>query len=338
MRKNLLILLLMAFILSSCNLPGVPDKIVENLPGNNNWITINSDGAPTPTPFLPIELDPSLPLPTSMAQQPPIDLPTGLPNRPDGQVNILIMGSDFRPGQGYRTDVFMLLSLYPKQGTASVISFPRDLWVYIPGIGDQRINVAQPYGGFELSKSMLEENFNVTADYYIMTNFQGFKSIVDSLGGINVIAAQNLSDHCDLPQSDGQRNCHAYTGSNYMNGETALWYVRSRYSSSDLDRTRRAQEVILALFDKLMSLNAVSRVPELYSIYINSVETDLTVEAVIPLLSLASQLISDPSKIRRYAIGSEQVTPYIMPDSGANVLLPNYEAIKILINNSAFTP
>ena len=138
----------------------------------------------------------------------------------------------------------MLLSLYPDSNTASIISFPRDLYVFIPGVGNQRINVAQPYGGFELTNATLQENFGVSADHYIMTNFSGFKSIIDSLGGINVEVGNYLSDQCSLSQADSAGYCTVYPGINFMNGETALWYVRSRYSTSDLDRTRRAQEVI----------------------------------------------------------------------------------------------
>lgn len=342
MRKLVPIVLISVFLLSACNLPSM--AIIDNIvpPKNITWVTKDPNAAATPTPFQPIVIiEPTATATPSSPTEVPSPTPTFTPTevqRPAGQVNILILGSDYRPGSGYRTDVFMLLSLYPNQGTASVISFPRDLYVYLPGIGNQRINVAQPFGGFALSQATLEENFGVTADRYIMTNFDGFKSIINSLGGINVEVGQYLSDHCELPQGGAEKICTVYAGTNYMNGDTALWYVRSRYSTSDFDRTRRAQEVVFALFSKMMSLDAVSRIPELFAAYNYAVETDLSVTDIVPLAPLASSILLDPSKLRRYAIGLGQVTPYILPESGANVLLPNYDAIAELIKQSAFTP
>lgn len=333
---------LLLIVMTGCNLPGYSSIAVIPRNSEVEWISRDPNAPATPTPFLPVIEDIQTPQPELNSDQ-KIDeegvIPTvSKPKRPEGQVNILVMGSDFRPGSGYRTDVFMLLSLYPEEGTASVLSFPRDLYVNLPGIGNQRINVAQPFGGFELSKATLEQNFDVTADYYIMTNMQGFKGIVDNLGGITVNVGAYLSDHCELPQGDANKYCTVYGGPTYMNGETALWYVRSRYTTSDFDRTRRAQEVIYAIFEKLMALDAISRVPDLYNLYISSVETNLTATDIIPLVPLASKILSDPSKLKRFAIGPEHVTPYVLPDSGANVLIPNYDLIQEVIYESAFKP
>jgi LCP family protein required for cell wall assembly len=341
MIKKIAILFLSIFLLlTACNLPGLNSVAPFPVTAKVNWLTPAFDAAATPTPFLPImEVIETPILPNQIGNEEPVVVPTDTrPKRPDGQVNILILGSDYRPQSGYRTDVFMLLSIYPNEGTASILSFPRDLYVYLPGVGNQRINVAQPFGGFELSKATLEENFDVTADYYIMTNFQGFKGIVNNLGGITVNVGQYLSDTCDLPQADANKYCTVYAGPTYMNGDTALWYVRARYTTSDFDRTRRAQEVIYAMFDKLMSLDAISRVPDLYNLYLSSVETNLTLSDIIPLMPVSSQILSDPSKLRRYAIGPEHVSSYVLPDSGANVLIPNYELIERIIIDSAFTP
>ncbi len=338
-KKRAIIIFSLMILLTACNLPGLGSTFPIPSKSQVKWVKYDPNAAPTATPFLPLMQDLSTPEPeieeTSDVQVVPTE---SKPQRPDGQVNILVLGSDYRPESGYRTDVFMLLSIYPKEGTASILSFPRDLYVYLPGIGNQRINVAQPFGGFPLSKATLEENFGVTADNYIMTNFQGFKGIINSLGGITVNAGAYLYDHCELPQGDAEKNCTIYAGPNYMNGDTALWYVRSRYSTSDFDRTRRAQEVIFAIFEKLMSLDAITRVPELYNLYLSSVETDLTLADIVPLMPVTSQILSDPSRLRRYAIGLDQVSPYVLPDSGANVLIPNYELIDELIFDSAFTP
>ena len=126
--------------------------------------------------------------------------------RPTEQVNIIILGSDERPGAGFRTDVLIWLSLNPAESTASIITFPRDLYVKIPGHEDNRINVAQAFG-FETLQNTFYTNFGVIPDHYILTNFSSFVDIVDSLGGIDVDAGREMRDKCDLPQG-GERLLH----------------------------------------------------------------------------------------------------------------------------------
>jgi len=338
MKKRIFLFIAFTFILTSCNLPSYVNFSFDSGISQVSWVKNDSNAGPTATPFLPVMEEVQTPEPDQNTEEADAIPTETVLQRPEGQVNILILGSDYRPDSGYRTDVFMLLSIYPNEGTASLLSFPRDLYVYLPGIGNQRINVAQPFGGFELSKATLQENFNVTADYYIMTNFQGFKGIINSLGGVTVNVGNYLSDKCDLPQADAEKYCTVYAGPTYMNGDTALWYVRSRYSTSDFDRTRRAQEVMYAMFEKLMALDALTRVPELYNLYSSSVETNLTLSEIVSLMPVTTKILSDPSRLRRFSIGLDQVTPYVLPISGANVLLPNFDLINELVINSAYTP
>ncbi len=242
--------------------------------------------------------------------------------KPSGQVNILLLGSDYRPKLGYRTDVIMILSLNPEKGTATLTSFPRDLYVNIPGNGMNRINASQEIGGFDLTAATIKENFDVTVDYYILTNFSGFKDIVNALGGITVYAEYELTDSCKLPQAVNKM-CHIGVGNNTMDGATALWYVRSRESTNDFDRTRRAQEVITAIFKKAMSLDAIDRGPELYDLFITSVETNLPMDTILQLLPLSAQLVANPSLVKRYTIGPSNVIHHIVPENGAWVLIPD---------------
>ena len=189
--------------------------------------------------------------------------------------------------------------------------------------------------GFPLLKSTFEHNFAIPVDFYMMTNFSGFRHIIDTLGGIEINASQNTADRCDLSYQHGAW-CSVGPGLEFLDGEMALWYVRSRYTSNDFDRTRRAQEVLEGLFRKLMSLDAVSRAPEIYNLFISSVETDMTLEHVAALLSITPTILSEPIRVSRYYIGPEHVTPYTIPSSGANVLLPNYEAIWEIIKQAVY--
>lgn len=335
----------------ACSMPVGPLPQETNTPrAVSQLVVAPADATATATPFQPagatatpqpVETLP--PQPTSTVDAGDV---VGIPTQPTpvrinqelprGTVNVLVMGSDFRPSSGFRTDVMMLVSIHPEAGTVSVISFPRDLYVTIPGWMEQRLNTAFPHGGFGTMADTLEYNFGVRPTFYFLTNFQGFTSIIDTLGGINVNAGQYFSDKCDLPQgSNGY--CEVYPGSNEMDGQTALWYVRSRYSSSDLDRTRRAQEVLYGIFSKLMTLNAMTRLPELYSSYRSAVETNMGVSDMLPLLPVASQVFGDSSRIRRYSVGIGMVTPYVT-EGGAQVLLPNYPAIQQMIQEAVYTP
>ena len=286
-----------------------------------------------PTPFQPFK-HPSTP---TRAGKPITD--TLVPNPglipPDDQINILLLGSDWRPNSGYRTDVILLVSINTKLATVNLLSFPRDLWVMIPDLQEERINTAMGYGGFPLLKSTMAYNFAIPVDYYMMTNFAGFMGIVDTLGGIEINASQNTEDRCDLSYDHGAW-CSVGPGLETLDGELALWYVRSRYTSNDFDRTRRAQEVLEGLFKKLMSLDAIARAPELYNLFISSVETNLAFDDIIRLVAIAPTIFSDPARVNRYAISLNEVTPHIIPYSKASVLLPDYDKIWEIVKESVY--
>jgi len=119
-----------------------------------------------------------------------------------------------------------------------------------------------------------------------------------------------------------------------MDGATALWYVRSRYSTSDIDRLRRAQEVLLAIFQRLMNLDAIAKAPQLWSDFSSSIETDMRLDQILALLPLAPALLADQTRIHQYSIDYQEVTGYIVPQTGADVLLPDYSDIAVLLNES----
>ncbi|MFN2303486.1 MAG: LCP family protein [Anaerolineales bacterium] len=305
------------------------------------------NATPTATPFLPVaDADiPSIPntseenqnpdVPNNNNDEPAINVTPSPTNptlkKPDGQVNILLLGSDVRPNDGgFRTDSIIWLSLNPKDGFVSAVSFPRDLYVEIPGMSYNRINVAFPRGGFDLLADTFETNFGVRPDHYILIDFNGFKTIINNLGGIDVYAEKNLSDSC-ATWIDPSGYCSMGPGQIHMNGDVALWYARSRYSSNDIERARRAQEVIKALFKRLMSIDAILRASELYETYIDYVQTDLNLSDLLPLLPLASK-VNNTDDIRNYVIGFDQAYSWITAQ-GAQVLVPDNEAItQVLID------
>ena len=292
---------------------------------------------PTPTPFQPLGNG------SDMADSPAVTPnPTGeqstLPTpafqklqKPEGQVNILLLGSDVRPDSGgFRTDIIVWVSLNPRGGFVSAVSFPRDLWVQIPGRGENRINTAFPVGDFELLADTFEVNFGVRPDSYVLIDFQGFVSVINSLNGIDVQTAKNLTDSC-ATWVNPSGMCSVGPGLVHMNGDLALWYARSRYSTNDIERGRRAQEVIEAIFDRFMSLDAILMAPEIYETYTTYVQTDITLKQVISLLPLASK-INQNADIRNHVIGYDLVYDWITIQ-GAQVLVPDKPGIhKLMID------
>jgi polyisoprenyl-teichoic acid--peptidoglycan teichoic acid transferase len=265
--------------------------------------------------------------------------PIAAPNQrtmPEGVVNIMVLGSDWRASSGHRTDVIMLFSVNTAKQSVSVISFPRDLYVPIPGWTTQRINTAEPHGGFDLLADTMQQNFSVRPEYYVMTDFDGFKAIVDSLGGVDVYAGSKLVDRCDLPIGENGI-CTILPGRHSMDGTTALWYIRSRYSSSDLDRLRREQEVMSGIFIRLMSGSVVTDLPGFFARYNSTVKTNLNIQALAPLLPTAARVFGDRELIHRYALTVKEAKPFVT-DTGAQVLLPDYDRIYQILDEAIFNP
>jgi LCP family protein required for cell wall assembly len=312
-------------------------------------VTIPADATATATPFMPSAATPtsSNPLfPTATPRYSPTPTLYAIPNtggtspnrsasgyvpppapiiqQPDNQVNILILGSDRRAYTGgYRTDVILMVTVNFELQTINMTSFPRDLYVYLPGFYQERINTAQAKGGFALTAATFEYNFGVRPDYYVLLEFSGFESIINMMGGIDVSVAQALTD-----QRDGYGYYTVYPGLVHMDGATALWYVRARYTTSDFDRTRRQQEVLLGVINRMVNLDMIPRIPDLYTQYQNTVTTDLALDSIIPLIPLAPDFLQ--GNIGRYAIGREHVTSWVTY-SGSAVLLPNTAAIQAVL-------
>jgi len=256
---------------------------------------------------------------------------------PAGQTKILLLGSDQRPNdRGYRTDTMMLVTIDTGPKTVSVVSFPRDLWVKVPSLYEMKINQVQALGGFDATAEMFQANFGVRPDYYILTNFAGFTSFFDSQGGVDVEVGQDLTDECSLPQRvDGM--CTVKAGTVHMNGATALWYVRSRHSSSDFDRLRRAQEVVYAISKKLINNISLQKLSEIKAALQNNIETNMPFDKAISFLPVAAHVLQAPDQIKRFAIDEKQSTPS-WSWNGLWILLPDPEAIQEVLREAGVKP
>ncbi len=148
-------------------------------------------------------------------------------------INIVVLGSDQRPDWSqWHTDVVQIVSIQLEHGTVSVISVPRDIYLYIPGFWMSRINFADLYGetynyeggGPALVRDTLLYNLGIRVDYYARTNFDGLIGIVDAVGGIDVPVHCYLSDYWPYPDESGEYPILAVEpGIHHLDGEHALW-------------------------------------------------------------------------------------------------------------------
>ncbi len=260
-------------------------------------------------------------------------------------VNFLLIGSDKRSGTSFRTDTMVVAILRPNDGQVSLISIPRDLWVSIPDWENGRINTAYqhgistdyPGGGPGLLKDTIQYNLGIRIDHTAMVDFDGFRQIVNTLGGVDVPISCAYTDwHLIDPNLDPEleSSWSLYTvepGVVHMDGDLALWYARSRQKSSDFDRGRRQQEVLRSIFTQALQTGTLSRIPELYNNLKDSVATDLGLGDLLQLSLYAPKMTN--ADIRSYYIRPPYVSSWIT-DSGAYVLLPNQELLSQLLTEA----
>ncbi len=296
--------------------------------------------APTPTSF-------SLGSPELVGVTPTLSDTTAVPTpvpvaemAPD-TINIVVLGSDRRPDwDDWHTDVVQIVSIQPLMPAVTVLSIPRDLYVYIPGFWMSRINFADMYGeiyGYEgggpaLVQQTMLYNLGIPVDHYVRTDFDGFIGIVDALGGVDVPVHCWLQDHWPYPDENGEYPIKVLApGVYHMDGETALWYARSRMTTSVFDRERRQQQILQAIWRKARSLDLLPQIPQLWDQLRNMVVTDMEFGDVVMLAEVAFRL--DEQNVRFRSIGYQHVIPWTTPGGGA-VFLPNWEEVGPVVSEA----
>jgi len=256
------------------------------------------------------------------------------------RVNILLLGIDQRDGDNgpWRTDTMILASIDPATHSAALLSIPRDLWVTIPGFGENRINAAHligdqydyPGGGTALAKKTVWHTLGVPVHGYVRINFSGFERMVDAIGGLTVEVETAIHDE-EYPDGHyGTMVVDIPAGVQEMDGVTALQYVRSRHGTGDFDRMARQQNLIMAARDKVMSLDIpLSQLPEMLAIAGDTVKTDLSLDQMRELAAMAQQL--DRDKIDHSVIDSSMTTTVVTPE-GWMVEVPEWDAVREMVD------
>jgi LCP family protein required for cell wall assembly len=189
-----------------------------------------------------------------------------------GTLNYVLLGSDSRdPGNegNGRSDTMMLVHLNAKRTKAYIVSFPRDMYVNIPGYGKNKINAAFAFGGAPLAVRTLENLTEVRMDHVVLIDFEGFIRLTEDLHGVTVTNKTAFTSHgFDYPK-----------GKITIAGEEALWFVRERHQlpGGDLDRAENQRNVIKAVVQKGLSAKVISD-PATFTTFIGNVAKHLTVD------------------------------------------------------------
>lgn len=211
-----------------------------------------------------------------------IDLPTDMPSpasgpgdpgvQETGTLNYVLLGSDSRDpnneGNG-RSDSLMVVHLNKKRDKAYIISFPRDMYVTVPGHGKNKINAAYALGGPALTVRTLQDLVGVKMDHVILVDFTGFEGLTTDLDGVTVTNKTAFTSHgFSYPK-----------GKITIKGAQALWFVRERHAlpGGDLDRAANQRNVIKAIVAKGLSASTVSD-PVKFTNFIANASKHLTVD------------------------------------------------------------
>ena len=238
---------------------------------------------------------------------------------PEGTINVALLGVDTRPQLKIKnTDVIVIASINPSVPSVTMLSIPRDTLVYIPGRFVWKVNQAYANGGFDLFKRTIEYNFGIKIDHYAMVNFSAVIHAVEAVGGIDVVAtcpiyhifpkdpyymggpwlARDWTDNFSGDVWKAGTRVPTQTidipkpGVYQLNGLQALAFARARYGipGGDVDRGRREQRVIRAIFAKAKQVGTLTKIPELLDTFNKDVQTDFVLTDLLQLAGMADRI------------------------------------------------
>ncbi|MCR5783386.1 MAG: LCP family protein [Clostridia bacterium] len=235
-------------------------------------------------------------------------------------LNFLLVGQDKRPGEGrQRSDTMIVISINSKTKEISMISFLRDLYVQIPGYSDNRLNAAYAFGGFPLLISALYTNFGISIDGSFEIDFEGFRTLINQIGGIDINLTEGEAAIVGSPTKAGM---------NHLDGRQALIYARIRKIGTDFARTGRQRAVLMACYEKIKQ-KSFSEINDLIGTALPYITTDMSNRdiygTVFKLFSL---------------IGSVKINSYFIPPEGTYenkyirgmaILYPDLAAIRDIL-------
>jgi LCP family protein required for cell wall assembly len=259
------------------------------------------------------------------------------PPKDENRINFLLLGirgeEEVNVG-GWLTDAIMVISMEKNTGKVAFISIPRDLYLQLPGeVSYEKINTMYAIGnqkydsGLDYSKKTIGYVAGIYIDHAVEINFNAFRDIIEILGGVT-ISLDNPFIESNQWGCDAQgKNCMVFkidAGEQTLSGESALLYIRSRFSSSDFDRARRQQQVLVAIKDKVLSLGILSdtlKISGVIDVLSENIKTDVSPWEIPELIKLANTAKTD-NITKKVFENSPEGMLYESKINGIYVLLP----------------
>lgn len=267
------------------------------------------------------------------------------PDTIDKRVNFLILGIRGKddPNGGLLADSSIIVSVRPYDSKIALISIPRDLYVFMPGLNEShKLNEAYEIGekqnpgkGLSYTRSIFSNISGEPIHFAVIINFKAFKDLIDSLGGVELNLAKPFSEA--VPFEEGSISLPA--GRQTIDGDTALLYTRARMSSSDFDRSRRQQEVIKSIYAKITKTGIILnpyRLNKLLSIVEANTKTDMQVWEMEEVIKMFSRLKNVTIKTKVFDTGADKILYSGVNSDKAFILLPtggDYSKIREVIKN-----
>ncbi|GLY09074.1 LCP family protein [Pseudobacillus badius] len=189
---------------------------------------------------------------------------------------VLLLGVDEREGDKGRSDTMLLMSVNGKENSVEMLSIPRDTRVNIAGKNKKdKINHAYAFGGVDMSAKTVEEFLDIPVDYYVEMNMDGFKDLVDAVGGVTV----------DNPFAFSYGGESFKQGTIHLNGEEALQYTRMRKEDpkGDFGRQARQRQVIEGILDKGASMQSLWKYNDILGALKSNMQTNVSVDEMMDI-------------------------------------------------------
>ncbi|MEW6225007.1 MAG: LCP family protein [Chloroflexota bacterium] len=275
------------------------------------------------------------------------------------RLNILLVGVDQRQGERtFNTDTLIVVSVDPVTGQVAMFQVPRDMVdVPVPANAQRvwgsvyrgKINswFMQNRGredlwpgqtaqarGFNSLKALLGELYGLEIPYYVMVNFQGFREVVDTVGGVQINVQIPVAESTYPAGAGYLRRVYIPAGPQHMTGSEALIYARSRHRAQggDFDRGRRQQRVLISLKDQMNARAVMANLDSLVRTLSQSVKTDIKTGDVARLLSLADSV--DTKNVRSYVFAPPfYATEYPSSDRGY-IITPRIARIRSAVREA----
>lgn len=247
--------------------------------------------------------------------------------------NVLVLGGDY---VGANTDTIFVANVNSNTGKVSILSVPRDTKVSIKGSSIPKINSAYSAGGADLAMKTVSDLLNINIKYYVFINTEGFKEIIDILGGVDFEILANM-DYDDPTQN---LHIHLKKGMQHLDGSKAIQYMRFRqpnvfnreiekyYDGSDLKRIEAQQRFIKEVIRQKANIKYFSKADELVKATFKYLETNITTDEAVKIIKYAGNIKTNEVSFFRLpgTTSEEEFSYYIINKSETqNIIKDNFQ-------------